>query len=267
MKAVDARLGIFVPTTFQYVARKIKKRKTPQAILRDETRFKMLESLCGEENLTVDRLQMDYETIRYDYEMLTELQEKYPQDQLYFVTGSDKLYVLPRWHRIDEFLRDFRILVAKRGEDNLEEIKSSSPYWVEHWDRFVVFPVPDDIRAVSSSSFWERLYHHDETARELVTDAVWELLDRSGNNPWNAITDFHEEEYKFLSNFYECPITYQGLTYGSVEAAFQAQKCMTEEEIVAFTEYGPAKSKIPKIPTRAGQKELAVQRQRQGRRS
>src|SRR5699024_660433 len=86
VKAVDARLGIFVPTSFQYVARKMKKRKTPQAILSDETRLKMLESFCGEENLTVDRLQMDYETIRYDYEMLTELQEKYPQDQLYFVT-------------------------------------------------------------------------------------------------------------------------------------------------------------------------------------
>ena len=172
VKAVDARLGIFVPTSFQYVAKKMKKRKTPQAILSDDMRLTMLESFCGEENLTVDQLQMNYETIRYDYEMLTELQEKYPQDQLYFVTGSDKLYVLPRWHKIDEFLKDFCVLVAKRGEDNLEEIKSMSPYLAEHWDRFVVFSVPDDIRAVSSSSFWERLYNHDKTASEMVTEAA-----------------------------------------------------------------------------------------------
>ena len=32
-------------------------------------------------------------------------------------------------------------------------------------------------------------------------------------------------EYEFLSNFYETKITWQGLTYRNVEAAYQAQKC------------------------------------------
>ena len=50
-------------------------------------------------------------------------------------------------------------------------------------------------------------------------------------------------EYFFLSNFYEAPVTYQCLTYGSNEAAFQAQKCMTEEEKVAFTLLRPSDSK------------------------
>ena len=93
--------------------------------------------------------------------------------------------------------------VAKRGEDNLEEIKKIRPYLAEHWDRFVVFSVPCDIGAVSSSSFWEKLYNHDDTAREMVTEAVWELLDRNGKIPWNAITDFREAGHEFLSNFYE----------------------------------------------------------------
>ena len=42
--------------------------------------------------------------------------------------------------------------------------------------------------------------------------------------------DHFRGEYAFLSNFWEVPVTYMGLTYGSNEAAFQAQKCMTEEE-------------------------------------
>lgn len=50
-------------------------------------------------------------------------------------------------------------------------------------------------------------------------------------------------EYAFLSNFWEAPVSYQGLTYGSNEAAFQAQKCMTEEEKLPFTEMRPAASK------------------------
>lgn len=50
-------------------------------------------------------------------------------------------------------------------------------------------------------------------------------------------------EYFFLSNFYEAPVTYRGLTYGSNEAAFQAQKCMTETERAEFTALRPSDSK------------------------
>lgn len=59
----------------------------------------------------------------------------------------------------------------------------------------------------------------------------------------NSITEF-ENEYYFLSNFYEVSIEYDGLTYGSSEAAFQAQKCMTNEEKLAFTKHNPDESKI-----------------------
>lgn len=52
-----------------------------------------------------------------------------------------------------------------------------------------------------------------------------------------------ENEYFFLSNFCEVSLEYNGLTYGSTEAAFQAQKCMTDEERIAFTKYSPDKSK------------------------
>ena len=45
----------------------------------------------------------------------------------------------------------------------------------------------------------------------------------------NVIADF-EGEYEFLSNFYEVPLTYEGLAYGSSEAAFQASKSLDPAE-------------------------------------
>ncbi len=41
-------------------------------------------------------------------------------------------------------------------------------------------------------------------------------------------------KYNFMSNFYLCPITYQGLKYKCSEAAFQAQKCLTLEDKIKF---------------------------------
>lgn len=50
----------------------------------------------------------------------------------------------------------------------------------------------------------------------------------------DIISEFRGE-YRFLSNFYGCPVTYGGLTYHSAEAAFQAQKCFSEAEKVKYT--------------------------------
>ncbi|MBR0278952.1 MAG: NADAR family protein [Synergistaceae bacterium] len=51
------------------------------------------------------------------------------------------------------------------------------------------------------------------------------------------------EEYEFLSNFYEVPVTFEGLTYGSSEAAFQAQKSSDPSEREKFTALRPNDSK------------------------
>lgn len=47
----------------------------------------------------------------------------------------------------------------------------------------------------------------------------------------------------FLSNFYECPVTYKQLTYTNAEAAFQAQKCTSDAEKIQFTKLNPTEAK------------------------
>ena len=51
------------------------------------------------------------------------------------------------------------------------------------------------------------------------------------------------EEYYFLSNFYNAPVEYMGIKYSNNEAAFQAQKCMTDEEKHEFTSLSPVSAK------------------------
>ena len=244
--AVNAGRGIFVPTSHTYVERKMKKAGCRYDTLSDELRLLMLESFCRKDSrFEISRIQMEKAASQkgYDFEMLQEIQQCYPEAELYFLTGSDKLYILPRWHRIDEFLAQFKILVARRGEDDLEEIKEERPYLAEHWDSFTVFSAPEKISSISSSAFREKFRKDDETARALLTEEVWRIMNEKRKLPAKSIANFHDAEYAFLSNFWEAPVTYGGLTYGSNEAAFQAQKCMTEEEKLPFTEARPSKSK------------------------
>ncbi len=50
-------------------------------------------------------------------------------------------------------------------------------------------------------------------------------------------------EYFFLSNFYEAPVEYGGITYQTNEAAFQAQKCAKEEDRKKFAALSPGDAK------------------------
>ena len=50
-------------------------------------------------------------------------------------------------------------------------------------------------------------------------------------------------DYDWLSNFYICDIIYEGQYYNSAEAAYQAQKCLDEEEKKTFITLPPGKAK------------------------
>ena len=50
-------------------------------------------------------------------------------------------------------------------------------------------------------------------------------------------------DWAFLSNFYECKIVYEGYTFNNAESAFQAQKCLTDEEKWEFAYLSAAKAK------------------------
>lgn len=59
----------------------------------------------------------------------------------------------------------------------------------------------------------------------------------------NKTIDSFQGDYFFLSNFFECPVTYNNLTYTNNEAAFQAQKCVSDSERIQFTKLNPSEAK------------------------
>lgn len=57
------------------------------------------------------------------------------------------------------------------------------------------------------------------------------------------VIDSFRGKYFFLSNFYESPVIYEGITYLNNEAAFQAQKTLTNKERFAFAMLNPSQAK------------------------
>lgn len=58
--------------------------------------------------------------------------------------------------------------------------------------------------------------------------------DSSGDQ---GVINSFRDKYSFLSNFYTCKIYVDGLTFSSLEAAYQSAKCTTEDERIKFAGY------------------------------
>ena len=243
MDAIQADNGIFVPAPYRYVKRNLKKTGYTQEALPDDLRLEMLEAMCRKDGrLSIDDCEM-YRTERgFTYETLITIQEKHRQSQIYFVAGSDKLHMIPRWHRIGEFVERFRFLVTKRDGETPEQLLEEHPFLSKHRDAFLIFTAPKELGSISSSAVRENLRCGGTQAEGMVTKEVWEIMKKNGMIKEACIQRFREE-YDFLSNFYGAQVEYQGLYYQNAEAAFQAQKCRTDQEKVQFCELPPNMAK------------------------
>ena len=181
VNALGADQGIFVPSSHTYVSIKMRRAKLPKEVLREEVRLRMLQAMCREDpRLTVDDCEFHRTEKGYTYESMESIQEKYPDAELYFLSGGDKVSVISRWHRIREFLDRFKILVVKRDGDDPETGLRENPFLREHLDRFQIIPAPDGVEGISSSAVRDRLRKAEPGAEEMLHPGVWEILMENG---------------------------------------------------------------------------------------
>ena len=64
----------------------------------------------------------------------------------------------------------------------------------------------------------------------------------ANQNP-SLLIDSFVGKYRFLSNFYQCPVTYMGYTFDNSEAAFQAAKCKDPDDMEKFVGKNPSEAK------------------------
>lgn len=239
MDGVQAQRGVFVPSSHAYVRRKMARGQGEKIVLTEALRLKMLEAMCEEdERLFVD----DGEYAGgYSLDTMMRIKARFPEAELFFLFGVDKLNVFTRWKTYEAFVSQFRVIVFKRdGNDPAEEIQGN-PKLAAHAEAFVVLPQPEGVEGISSTAVRARL-RAGEPMDDLLHPRVSALLESDYEEEEKKIECFRGR-YGFLSNFHQAPVTWEGLTYMNSEAAFQAAKCLDMAERVPFTEMDPTKAK------------------------
>jgi nicotinate-nucleotide adenylyltransferase len=122
----------------------------------------------GDPRFEVDPLELERAGPSYTVDTLRELQGRYPEAELYFLTGADNLRDLPRWKDPAGVARLARlVVVSRRGEG----VPPGLPYPA------VAVPVT---RVDLSSTEVRRRVRAGETIRYLVPGAVRAVIERRG---------------------------------------------------------------------------------------
>lgn len=153
---------IFVPTGNFY---------NKKDLISDEKRYEMIK-LMIKDNSNLDVSKYEFDKLTYTYQTLNYFQKKYKNDEIYFICGSDNLSELDTWREYEFILNNFKILVIRRNDDDLENILKK---YEKYKDSIVIADIGEK---VLSSTF----------VRDMFKKGNFELIkDKMDNNVYSYI--------------------------------------------------------------------------------
>lgn len=105
---------IFVPVSTKY---------NKQNLAEDIHRFNMLKIICDKyKNIEVSDIEMKSRRQLYTIETLNTFKKEYPDEEIYFVIGTDNLKYFRDWKDPEEILKNYKIIVLERDNDKIDNI-------------------------------------------------------------------------------------------------------------------------------------------------
>lgn len=158
---------IFVPVNVKY---------NKEGLASNEDRFFMLKKICeNNEGLEVSDIEITSQRQLYTIETLRLIQEQYKENEIYFVLGTDNLKELETWHEADELLKNFKMLVLERGNDDIELIIEDDDFLRKYKTSFIKL---ENIKKInlSSTEIRDKVKRGESIARLVPIEILNEVL-------------------------------------------------------------------------------------------
>jgi nicotinate-nucleotide adenylyltransferase len=128
---------VFVPTGSRY--------KYKNNLLPDKNRLEMLQIIVNKnDNFLVSDFELkDVEV--FTYQTLKYFKEKYSNDDIYFICGTDNLSYMDKWVNSREIMSNYKILIIKRKGEDIEEL-------LNKFNQYINNIIVTDIEPVDLSS-------------------------------------------------------------------------------------------------------------------
>ena len=139
-------------------------------------RMAMLELAVGDHRFfEISDIELRREGPSYTYDTLTQLKEgSYPDDELYFIMGTDSFYALEHWHKAEELIENFSFLIGMRKGYDEDELKRTIDRLKQQYPlRAEYFCIPE--LEISSTEIKQRI-RDGRSVRFMLPDKVIEYI-------------------------------------------------------------------------------------------
>lgn len=153
--------------------------KPQSEIVEEEHRYRMIE-LAIEDNphFSVSDMEFHREGNTYTADTLTEMTEKYPDTEFYFIIGGDSLFQLEKWYQPEVVMEKSHIVAAQRGDkDNELMLHKIAELNKKYEAKIDLLQVP--MMEVSSRMLRERV-KEGQSIRYFLPEAVRSYIDKNG---------------------------------------------------------------------------------------
>ena len=156
---------IFVPTGSKY--------KYKNNLLSDKVRFEMLKLMCEDNNaLEVSNYELK-DQIVYTYETLNYFKNKYKDDEIYFICGTDNLSYIDKWKKGEDILSNNKLLVIKRDTFDINTLLEK---YKDYKDNIIVTEIEEN--EISSTKIREMIYNN-KRVKDYLDDKVLDYIIRN----------------------------------------------------------------------------------------
>ena len=166
-KCKDIEKLFFMPVSTKY-----KKAR----LVDDMYRYNMLKLICeDEEKIEVSDIELKQERQLYTIETLDLLKEQYGEEyEIWLVMGTDNLKELETWREPERLLREYKILVLDRDDDDINEIIEGSMLLKNNKNSII--EVGDIDRIKLSSTIIRDKIKNNEDVKKYVPKKVLEYI-------------------------------------------------------------------------------------------
>ena len=196
---VGAEFGLFFLVPDVYLNKKIalKKQEDVLFVLPEDVRKQMVDSLSNE-----------FPNIRYGgvelgganpatVKTLMKIQKTYPDYELYFSIGADKLRGISHWRDFDKIFNTINLIVYPRVGYDIDKIINNSDELLKMKNRITILDDLAQAKGISSSEIRTRFFNSQDY-KDLMDEAPYQIFKQFKPDDFHKISDEDQIEYELL---------------------------------------------------------------------
>lgn len=132
-------------------------------------RYEMVKLMIQDyDYLEVSDIEIRHNRQYYTYETMDIFSKQYPDDDIFFIMGSDNLLEIEHWANYEYLLKTYKIIVIKRDIDDINKIINDKP-WLKPYKHNIVIIENKESSSLSSTLIKEMISKDQDVEAYLDT--------------------------------------------------------------------------------------------------